>query len=555
MAKMNFLDRAVAAVSPVQGLKRATARRALEVTNSGYGNYGANLTKKSLIGWLFRGGSAKEDIEDNIDTLRQRSRDAYMGIPTASAALKTFCTNVVAGGLIPSPQIDGEVLGLTREQAEELQRKIMREFALWADTTECDADGLGNFYKLQQLAYMGFLMNGDSFALLPFKERPGSQYATKVQIIEADRICSPDGYDRLVPEYVRGHHVHSIVQGVETDEAGMVVAYWICNRHPHSSLAVQNGMLEWTRVEAYGAAGRHNVLHVMTRERAGQLRGVPILAPVLETLKQLGRYTQAEIDAAVISAYFTVLVKPASVQTGLPVGQYIPKEAQVDSADPGSIEMGQGTILSLNPGDDVAFADPTHPNTAYNAFFDAMIKEIGAGMEIPPEVLEKQFTQNFSAARGALNEFWRVCDVKRDDFVDSFCQPIYEQFLAEAVARGRIQAPGFFSDPAIRKAYCACVWPGPARTSLNPVQEVSAALQRVEAGFSTAQRETAEMTGGDYMRNMEQRMMEAEKMRQLREILNPAPPPPPPGTQKEQEPPGDGKGEGDKTTEGGTGSA
>ena len=555
MAKMNFLDRAVAAVSPVQGLKRATARRALEVTNSGYGNYGANLTKKSLIGWLFRGGSAKEDIEDNIDTLRQRSRDAYMGIPTASAALKTLCTNVVAGGLIPSPQIDAEVLGLTREQAEELQGKIMREFALWADTTECDADGLGNFYKLQQLAYMGFLMNGDSFALLPFKERPGSQYATKVQIIEADRICSPDGYDRLVPEYVRGHHVHSIVQGVETDEAGMVVAYWICNRHPHSSLAVQYGMLEWTRVEAYGAAGRHNVLHVMTRERAGQLRGVPILAPVLETLKQLGRYTQAEIDAAVISAYFTVLVKPASVQTGLPVGQYIPKEAQVDSADPGSIEMGQGTILSLNPGDDVAFADPTHPNTAYNAFFDAMIKEIGAGMEIPPEVLEKQFTQNFSAARGALNEFWRVCDVKRDDFVDSFCQPIYEQFLAEAVARGRIQAPGFFSDPAIRKAYCACAWPGPARTSLNPVQEVSAALQRVEAGFSTAQRETAEMTGGDYMRNMEQRMMEAEKMRQLREILNPAPPPPPPGTQKEQEPPGDGKGEGDKTTEGGTGSA
>ena len=555
MAKMNFLDRAVAAVSPVRGLKRAAARRALEVTNSGYGNHGANVTKKSLIGWLFRGGSAKEDIEDNIDTLRQRSRDAYMGIPTASAALKTFCTNVVAGGLIPSPQIDGEVLGLTREQAEELQRKIMREFALWADTTECDADGLGNFYKLQQLAYMGFLMNGDSFALLPFKERPGSQYATKVQIIEADRICSPDGYDRLVPDYVRGHHVHSIVQGVETDEAGMVVAYWICNRHPHSSLAVQNGMLEWMRVEAYGAAGRHNVLHVMTRERAGQLRGVPILAPVLETLKQLGRYTQAEIDAAVISAYFTVLVKPASVQNGSPIGQYVPQEAQVDSADPGSIEMGQGTILSLNPGDDVAFADPTHPNTAYNAFFDAMIKEIGAGMEIPPEVLEKQFTQNFSAARGALNEFWRVCDVKRDDFVDSFCQPIYEQFLAEAVARGRIQAPGFFSDPAIRKAYCACAWPGPARTSLNPVQEVSAALQRVEAGFSTAQRETAEMTGGDYMRNMEQRMMEAEKMRQLREILNPAPPPAPPGTQKEQEPPGDGKGEGDKTTEGGTGSA
>ena len=551
MPKMNLLDRAIAAVSPVQGLKRVAARRALEVTNSGYGNYGANVTKKSLLGWFYHGGSAKEDIEDNIDVLRQRSRDAYMGIPTASAALKTYCTNVVAGGLIPSPQIDAEVLGLTREQAEELQGKIMREFALWADTTACDADGLGNFYKLQQLAYMGFLMNGDSFALLPFRERPGSPYATKVQIIEADRICSPDGYDRLMPDTVRGYHVHSIVQGVETDKDGMVVAYWICNQHPHSSLALQGGTLEWERVEACGSSGRRNVLHVMTRERAGQRRGVPILAPVLETLKQLGRYTQAEIDAAVISAFFTVLVKQAAVQNGQPIGQYIPKEELVDSGDPGSIEMGTASVLALNPGDDVAFADPKHPNTAYNAFFDAMIKEIGSGVEIPPEVMEKQFTQNFSAARGALNEFWRVCDVKRDDFVDSFCQPIYEQFLAEAVARGRIHAPGFFGDPAIRKAYCACVWPGPARTSLNPVQEVNAAIQRIDAGLSTAQRETAEMTGGDYMRNMEQRMMEAKKMRQLREILNPTPAPAPrPEPQKEQDPPNGGKEQSEGGTEG-----
>jgi len=553
MGKPNLIDRAIAAIAPVHAVRRVAARKALEFANSGYGNYGANLTKKSMRGWMYHGGSSYEDIEQNLDVLRQRSRNCYMGVPTASAALKTLCTNVVAGGLIPSPQIDAEVLGLTREQAEELQGKIMREFALWADTTECDADGLGNFYKLQQLAYMGFLMNGDSFALLPFKERPGSQYATKVQIIEADRICSPDGYDRLVPDYVRGYHVHSIVQGVETNEDGMVVAYWICNRHPHSSLAVQSGTLEWTRVEACGTAGRRNVLHVMTRERAGQLRGVPILAPVLETLKQLGRYTEAEITAAVISAMFTVFIQSATVQDGRPIGEAIPPEQLIDSRDENSIELAPGAVISLNPGEEVQFADPKHPNNGYDAFSNAMVKEIGAALEIPVEVLEKQFTQNFSAARGALNEFWRVCDVKRDEFVDSFCQPIYEQFLAEAVARGRIYAPGFFSDPARRKAYCACVWPGPARTSLNPKDEVEAAIMRVDAGYSTAQRETAEMTGGDYMRNMEQRMMEAEKMRQLREILNPAPPPTPTPTPEPQT--GDGEGEKDKTTEGGTGSA
>ena len=102
MKKPNILDRAIMTMAPVHAAKRAAARVALSVIKSGYGSYGANLTKKSMRGWMYHGGSAKEDIEDNIDILQQRSRDAYMGIPTATAALKTMRTNVVAGGLMSS---------------------------------------------------------------------------------------------------------------------------------------------------------------------------------------------------------------------------------------------------------------------------------------------------------------------------------------------------------------------------------------------------------------------------------------------------------------------
>ena len=521
MAKMNFLDRCIAAVSPVRAVKRAAARTALEFANSGYGNYGANLTKKSMRGWMYHGGSAQEDIEDNIDVLRQRSRDAYMGIPVATASLKTLRTNVVAGGLMPSPQIDAEYLKLSDEQAEALQAQILREFALWADTPVCDADRVDNFYKLQQLAFLSFLMNGDAIALLPMKQQPGQPYELRVRIIEADRVCSPDGYDRLTPCEVKGHQVHSIVQGVETDADGMVISNWICNRHPLSSLSSQAGVLEWTRVEAYGSSGRPNVLHVMNRERAGQRRGVPILAPVLEALKQLGRYTEAEITAAVISAMFTVFVKSATVQDGRPIGEAIPPEQLIDSQDQNSIELAPGAVISLNPGEDVQFADPKHPNSGYDAFFNAMIKEIGAALEIPPEVILKQFTQNFSSARGSLNEFWRTCGMMRDWFADDFCQPIYEALFAEAVARGRIQAPGFFSDPVIRKAYTDCKWNGPSRTALNPSQEVEAAIKRVDAGFSTAEEETAQLTGGDYNRNIRKRAIEAKRKKEVDEISRP----------------------------------
>ena len=239
----------------------------------------------------------------------------------------------------------------------------------------------------------------------------------------------------------------------------MVTAYWICNRHPlGSNSAVDAAGLTWQRVEAHGdTTGRRNELHIMSRERIGQRRGVPLLAPVLESLKQLGRYTDAEITAAVISAMFTVFVKSQNPSDGRPFGEMIPAEELIDNADQSSIELGPGAIIDLNPGEEVQFADPKHPNTGYDDFTNATIRLIGAGLEIPPEVMMKQFTTSYSAARGALNEFWRTCSMQRDWFTDDFCQPVYEEWFAEAVARGRIHALGFFTDPARRKAYTACV--------------------------------------------------------------------------------------------------
>ena len=448
----------------------------------------------------------------------QRSSGLTSSGCAAAAALKTMRTNVIAAGLTPSPKLDAEYLGLTDEEAARMQAKIIREFSLWADTRSCDADGVDNFYKLQQLAFLSECMNGDAIALLPMVERDGDPYALRVRIIEADRVCSPDQTDRLTPCEIDGRKVYRIIQGVETDETGAIVAYWIANRHPlSSSFYTQPGELKWQRVEARGKQ-RRNILHVMNRERAGQVRGVPILAPVLEALKQLGRYTDAEITAAVLSSYFTVLVKSEAASDGRPFGELLPPEELIDSQDNSTIELGPGAIVSLNPGEDVQFADPSHPNTGYDAFTAAMMKQIGAALEIPPEVLFKQFTTSYSAARGALNEFWRTCGMLREWFADDFCRPVYEEWFTEAVARGRIRAPGFWDDPAKRRAWMETTWNGPARTNLNPVQEVQAATLRVQQGFSTAEEETAQMTGGDYSINIKQRVIEAQQKKAVDDI-------------------------------------
>lgn len=500
---MNIFERAIAAVAPRAALKRAVARKQLSIVDSGYSNYGASHTKKSLLGWLYHGGSAEEDIQYNLQTLRERSRDLYMGVPIATGALKTMRTNVVGLGLTLKSRVDFEYLGLTEKQAQELENNIEREFALWANDETCDLERVDNFGELQQLAFLNWLMSGDVIALLPTTKRKNIPYDLRVQLIEADRLCTPNAH--LSNPLFSG--------GVETNKQGEVVAYHVLNHHPLSRDIRE--VDEWVRVKAFGEkTGRRNVIHIMNRERIGQRRGVPMLAPVIETLKQLGRYTDAEIVAAVVSGMFAVFIERKDNSDGMPIGEAVDEAEQV-STNPDDIEIGNGSIIDLNEGEEAKAVSPGRPNSNFDGFVTAISRQIGAALEIPYEVLLKNFTSSYSASRGALLEFWKSIRMYRNWLARDFCQPIYEEWFAEAVAKGRIKAPGFFSDYAIRKAYTAAEWNGPAQGLLNPVQEVQAAELRVQSGFSTRAREAQEMTGTDFYKNVKQRKREEALMKEV----------------------------------------
>ena len=501
---MNLVDKIVSVFSPQAALNRVGARKRLDIINSGYSNYGASHTKKSLLGWLYHGGSAHEDIESNLSTLRQRSRDLYMGVPLATSAIKTMRTNVVGTGLVLKSQIDYEYLGLTEEQAEQLENNIEREFALWANTDACDIERFDNFAELQQLAFMNWLLSGDVIALLPTTQRKGIPYDLRIKLIESDRLCAPSGKE-LDPNFIGG---------VETNDAGETVAYHILNVHPLSFEI--NKSPEWVRVEAFGDnTGRRNVLHIMNRERIGQRRGVPFLAPVIESLKQLGRYTDAELVAAVVSGMFAVFIqKSDNSGEGPAIGEVVPEDEQVSSVD-SDIEIGNGSIIDLEEGETANPVSPGRPNANFDAFVIAITRQIGAALEIPYELLVKNFTASYSASRGALLEAWKTFSTYRNWLAKDFCQPIYEEWLAEAVAKGRIIAPGFFSDISFRKAYSGAEWNGPAQGLLNPVQEVQAAELRVTNGFSTRARESREMNGSDFYKNARQRRREETIMKEV----------------------------------------
>ena len=94
--------------------------------------------------------------------------------------------------------------------------------------------------------------------------------------------------------------------------------------------------------------------------------------------------------------------------------------------------------------------------------------------------------------------------MRRKWFVDDFCQPVYEIWLSEAVARGRIHAPGFFQDPLIRAAWCRAQWIGPVQGSLDPLKEAQAAVLQIQHALKTHEQVTMEVSGGDWDSNVEQ---------------------------------------------------
>lgn len=508
---MNVIDKAIEVFAPGTALKRARARAGLQIINSGYGNHGASEIKKALRGWIYHGGSAKEDIQDNLDTLRQRTRDLYAGANVATGAVKTMRTNVVGIGLKLKSTIDGDLLKLTEEQARDLETVIEREFALWAESTDCDLERLDNFYELQQLAFLNELLSGDVVSLLPTTKRMGSVYDLRIQLVEADRLCTPDS--EIINPLITG--------GIEKNQYGEVVAYHIAKHHP-LSFDYQNPVREWVRVEAYGSkTGRRNVIHIMHRERIGQVRGIPFLAPVIESLKQLERYTEAELTAAVVSGFLTVFIEKENNSEEPPIGESIEEEYQVDADDENSIELAPGSVIDLGENEKANMVNPGRPNANFDGFVMSVIKQIGCALEIPFEVVLKCFSNNYSASRGALLEFWKTVSMYRGWFAADFCQPIFEEFMCEAVAKGRINAPGFFADPLIKKAYCTAEWNGPSAGQLDPKKEVEAAELRIQGGFSTRDRETTELTGGDFYKNMRQRKREEKLIKEVSEIGKP----------------------------------
>lgn len=504
----NMLDRIIETVAPARALRRRQARMLL--ATSTYGGYiGARKDRTQTQQWGTGQIAPNAALLPDLPALRGRSADLVRNVAVARGAVATVVTNVVGTGLQARPRLDRELLRLSETEANTLQKAFRREWDLWAYSSECDLARTLTFDGIQTVAMRAVLIDGDIFAAKRYVERAGSPYGLKIQLIEAARVLNPN----------RGADAANLQAGVEIDGNGAPVAYHVANRHP-DELLPGGVQLAWDRVPAFGAkSGMRQILHLFQPGGVGVLRGEPYLAPAIEALKQLGQYTEAELMAAVVNSCFAVTVKTEG-GAGLDMAA---SDATDEKGE--AIVLGKpGTMVDLAENESLDSFTPGRPSAAFDPFMTAILRQIGMALELPYEVLVKHFDSSYSAARAALLDAYRLFRNRRDWLAWSLCQPCYEAVIIEAVARGRLAAPGFFTDPIVRAAWTGCDWIGPSSGQIDPVKEVEAAVTAVDNGFKTRAQATIELNGGDWEANHEVRVRE-EKMRRDGELVMPAEPP------------------------------
>lgn len=457
---------------------------------------GASLTAFDTVSWSPRRGSADADLLPELPDLRVRQRDLTRNNGVARGIIQTQVDNVVGTGLRLSSRPDYKSLGKPKEWAAEWRRQYEALFQSWWWTNACHAGDTMTGDQMTALQFRSLMDNGEYIALPMWIDDRGDGFSTKLQTIEPDRLSQPNG--AMETARFRG--------GVEFDVYGAPVAYHFKRTHPGDNF-IDGMMSGWERVPRRTAFGRLRVIHGFDPERSGQSRGKPMLAPVLAQFKQLDRYTNAEIMAAVVNAMVAMTIETPLDHDSIVELFSKDSTAYLKARQEHAVHMQPGTMLPLFPGDKAQAFLPQRPATGFASFVSNVTRIIGVAADLPYELVMKDFSQtNYSSARAALLEAWRSFNRRRDWLGTQWMDPIAWLFLEEMVQAGRIEAPGFYEN---RYAYQRCRWIGPGRGWIDPVKEADASVIRLDNNLSTLEQECAEQ-GLDWEEVIEQRAAEFE---------------------------------------------
>lgn len=472
-----------------------------------------------VAAWRPRNLSADKAALYDAPLLRARARDLFRNNAHAKNAVRMNDDAVAGSGVKLALRIDWRSLGIANiEAASEWQDYVTRAWEAYAEGVEFQADAQrqSTFSEMFALVNRTRFIDGDALAVLELKPGTGP-YQTCLNIIDIDRLSNPAGAPDTMT--LRG--------GIERDAVGEPTAYYIRLSHP-DDVGLNFDVLNWQRVPRSTPWGRPIVLHVFNKLRPEMTRGVSEFASAIGTFKMLATYRETELQSAITQAGYTAVIKTeldwgnamqvigqrgaglrskAGDAGGNPIidGVLGAMDLAGEYHEHSEITFNGNKIPHLLPNESLDFNRPTHPNSNFNAFEGAFLKNLAAGLGVEAHELSKNYAEvNYSAARAALLAVWRTYRARRSHLIRHWAMPFFSAWLEEAVAIGTVKLPPGVTDFLTAKPFLVrgefIAWGKPM---IDPYKERQAQQLGVQMGVETIEDIAAE-EGGNWRDKVDQ---------------------------------------------------
>jgi lambda family phage portal protein len=427
-------------------------------------------------GWNSTNASANADLFRALDTLRARSRDLCNNNDYAKRFVGMVAANVVGGTGFTLQARVYDKPGVPDSGANDA---IEQAWARWCKRGTCDVTGRLSFRDLQILIAKAVARDGECLVRRVRGKSAGNAFGYALQVIDIDRL------DTRLIQPAEGNK-NEIRMGVEVDAFGKSVAYWLRGYHPGDTYGIAAGAVQ----AAHQRVPAGEILHIYQADRPEQLRGLPWMHAAMTRLNNLGGYEEAAVIACRVGAakmgFFTS-----------PDGQ--PPMDGEDAQGVPYLEADAGSFGVLPAGVDFKPFDPDYPSAMYADFVKACLRGIASGLGVAYHALANDLEGvNFSSIRsGTLEERDQWISLQ-EWFKDAFMEPVFDDWLASALAFGQVTLANGSPLPASKaEKFTGHVFQGRRWSWVDPLKDMNAKIIAIQNGLQSPQSVAAEL-GVDY---------------------------------------------------------
>jgi len=331
----------------------------------------------------------------------------------------------------------------------------------WQRKEFCTVTGKYTYNETRQIRLISAARDGDFF-IRKIEDAKINKFGFSLQLINSEWCDFNLNIARL-------ENGNTIRMGIEMDSYGKPVAFHFIKVDPW---AWQFGQPGWnvTAAKGHERIPAKEIIHYARFSNADSTRPAPWCAPVMQKIRQLDKFEEAEVIAA----------RAAASKMGVVESDIVPEGGIDVSPDPckaGTWEMSPGSIQGMPFGMKMRAIDWQHPNGNFENFRKGMLRSICAGLPgADYNVIANDLENiNFSAGRlGRLdtNEMWK--QLQRFD-IETAERPIFEAWLEMALLSGVIKLPYAKYAKYNKPHFSGRRWAG-----VDVMKEVNAAATAIE---------------------------------------------------------------------------